>query len=42
MYSIVLTRLVYQVLPNRTIEKDETGKPYQGIIKIVRMWTHYE
>jgi Txe/YoeB family toxin of toxin-antitoxin system len=35
-------RLVYQVLTNHANEKDEAGKPYQGIIKIVRMWTHYE
>ncbi|MCL2513057.1 MAG: Txe/YoeB family addiction module toxin [Oscillospiraceae bacterium] len=35
-------RLVYQVLPNHDCEKDENGVPYQGTIKIVRMWTHYE
>ena len=35
-------RLVYQVLPNKSEEKDSIGIPYQGIIKIIRMWTHYE
>ena len=35
-------RLVYQVLPNTDREKDENGMFYAGIIKIIRMWTHYE
>jgi Txe/YoeB family toxin of toxin-antitoxin system len=35
-------RLVYQVLPNQNEEKDEEGILYQGVIKIIRMWTHYE
>jgi len=35
-------RLVYQVLPNENNEKDQNGIQYQGKIKIVRMWTHYE
>ena len=35
-------RLVYQVLPNDDNELDESGTPYQGKIKIIRMWTHYE
>ena len=35
-------RLVYQILPNRDNEKDVNGVPYQGIIKLLRMWTHYE
>jgi len=35
-------RLVYQVLPNINDERDVGGLPYQGIIKIIRMWTHYE
>jgi len=35
-------RLVYQVLPNEDRERDPDGVPYQGIVKIVRMWTHYE
>jgi Txe/YoeB family toxin of toxin-antitoxin system len=35
-------RLIYQVLPNDSGEKDISQVPYQGIIKIIRMWTHYE
>jgi Txe/YoeB family toxin of toxin-antitoxin system len=35
-------RLVYQILPNIGAEKDEYGAPYDGVIKIIRMWTHYE
>ena len=35
-------RLVYQVLPNEDDERDESGMPYKGKIKIIRMWTHYE
>ena len=35
-------RLVYQILPNQDNETDESGVLYQGIIKIIRMWTHYE
>jgi len=35
-------RLIYQVLPNENGERDVSGIPYQGIVKIVRMWTHYE
>ncbi|GHT25863.1 addiction module protein [Planctomycetales bacterium] len=35
-------RLVYEVLPNMNSTTDETGIPYEGIIKVVRMWTHYE
>jgi Txe/YoeB family toxin of toxin-antitoxin system len=35
-------RLVYQVLPNENEEKDVFNVLYQGIVKIVRMWTHYE
>jgi Txe/YoeB family toxin of toxin-antitoxin system len=35
-------RLVYQVIPNESGETDINGLPYQGIIKIIRMWTHYE
>jgi Txe/YoeB family toxin of toxin-antitoxin system len=35
-------RLVYQVLTNQDNEKDSNGVIYKGIIKIVRMWTHYE
>ena len=35
-------RFVYDVLPNTNNLKDENGEPYQGIVKIIRMWTHYE
>jgi len=35
-------RLVYQVLPNESFQKDTTNTPYQGIVKVIRMWTHYE
>jgi len=35
-------RLVYHILPNENGEKDASGIPYQGKIKIIRMWTHYE
>ena len=35
-------RLVYQILNNQNNETDENGVLYQGIIKIIRMWTHYE
>ena len=45
MYSRRITiqhRLVYQVLPNDNREKDKTGIPFKGVVKIIRMWTHYE
>jgi Txe/YoeB family toxin of toxin-antitoxin system len=35
-------RLIYDVLPNVDSLKDESGVLYKGIIKVVRMWTHYE
>lgn len=35
-------RLVYQVLPNDDNLVDENGEVYEGIVKIIRMWTHYE
>ncbi|MCM1244896.1 MAG: Txe/YoeB family addiction module toxin [Roseburia sp.] len=35
-------RFVYQVLPNEDKLVDETGEVYEGIVKVVRMWTHYE
>jgi len=35
-------RLVYQVEPNLELEKDPEGNLYQGIVHVVRMWTHYE
>lgn len=44
-YSRRLTlqhRLVYQVEPNTDRETDPDGEPYQGIVYVIRMWTHYE
>lgn len=35
-------RLVYQVLPNCDGFCNENGKEYDGVVKIIRMWTHYE
>ena len=35
-------RIVYDVLPNNENLKDENGYPYKGVIKIIRMWAHYE
>ena len=32
-------RLVYQVLEGKYIEEDVE---YDGVVKIIRMWTHYE
>lgn len=34
-------RLVYQILPNEHQLKDEYNVPYDGIVKVVRLWTHY-
>jgi len=35
-------RFVYQILPNTTEARDKNGELYEGIIKVSRMWTHYE
>lgn len=35
-------RLVYQVLPNTEDLRDENDERYDGIVKVIRMWTHYE
>jgi Txe/YoeB family toxin of toxin-antitoxin system len=35
-------RFVYQVLPNTNNLLDENDKPYDGIVRVLRMWTHYE
>ena len=35
-------RFVYAVLKNTSNAKDETGKLYDGVVKIISMWTHYE
>ena len=35
-------RLVYQVADNTEQLKDGDGSIYQGIVRVLRMWTHYE
>ncbi len=35
-------RLVYEVFENENGFTDANGVPYEGIIQIKRMWTHYE
>ena len=35
-------RIIYDVLPNNENLKDADGKLYKGIIKVIRMWMHYE
>ena len=35
-------RFVFEVLPSDENSVDETGEPYEGIVKIISMWTHYE
>ena len=35
-------RFVYAVLPNDSNFVDEQGIPLQGIIHVLKMWTHYE
>jgi len=35
-------RFVYQVIQNTDNLKDENGELFEGIVKIIRMWTHYE
>jgi len=35
-------RIVYDVLPNDEKLKDKNGVLYKGVVKIIRMWTHYE
>jgi len=35
-------RFVYEVLPNNVNAVNASGTPYNGIVKILRMWTHYE
>jgi len=34
-------RYVYQVLPNSEKLVDEKGVLYEGIVKVISMWTHY-
>ena len=35
-------RFVYDVLPNESNLMDDNGIAYQGIVHVLRMWTHYE
>ena len=35
-------RIIYDILPNTENLKDENDELYKGIIKVIRMWTHYE
>jgi len=35
-------RFVYDVLPNTHNTKDESGTPFEGIVHILKIWTHYE
>ena len=35
-------RLVYQVLPNSEGLADSEGNKYEGVVKVVRMWNHYD
>ena len=35
-------RFVYVVLPNVDNELDASETPYDGIIRVLTMWTHYE
>ena len=35
-------RYIYQILPNTSNFLDENGELYNGIVHVLRMWTHYE
>ena len=35
-------RYVYKVKPNDKLIKDKDGNIYQGIVHVLKMWTHYE
>jgi len=35
-------RLVYEILGNEASLKDPSGELYEGIVKTIRLWTHYE
>jgi Txe/YoeB family toxin of toxin-antitoxin system len=35
-------RFVYEVLPNAERLRDANGELFEGIIKVISMWTHYE
>jgi toxin YoeB len=34
-------RFHYEVLPNTEKLEDENGELYEGIVKVISMWTHY-
>ena len=35
-------RLVFEILNNDAGLTDHSGKLYKGIVKVIRLWTHYE
>ncbi|MCL2086874.1 MAG: Txe/YoeB family addiction module toxin [Oscillospiraceae bacterium] len=35
-------RFLYSILPNVNNAKDDDGNVYEGIVKVISMWTHYE
>jgi Txe/YoeB family toxin of toxin-antitoxin system len=35
-------RFVYEILPNVENEAEANGNPYNGVVKVLSMWTHYE
>ena len=35
-------RFVYEILANVGDMKDANGELFQGVIKVISMWTHYE
>ena len=35
-------RLVYEIYRNTEKFLSPDGRPYDGIIRVIRMWTHYE
>lgn len=35
-------RFIYEVLPNIEEFRDENEELYEGIVKVISLWTHYE
>lgn len=35
-------RFLYEVLENRALQKESEGNVYDDIVRVARMWTHYE
>jgi Txe/YoeB family toxin of toxin-antitoxin system len=35
-------RIVYHVMPNDEKITDKQGNVFKGLLKVLRMWTHYE